>query len=172
MTDYEIRFTRLLKNTGIGFGIGLIVSIIIAVSRHYSLGDSAAMILVFTFLIGSLASVLISAKSGLVGAANGLIRTVFKGITTACFKMPTGSGIMFALSLVKAIIGFFLLIPLCLYIVISYPINLIYLGIMTMFERKGKLEEKASVIKILDILVPIISIILVIIICSVLIKCA
>ncbi len=137
MTDYEIRFKQLLKKTAIGFGIGFIVSLFLVIPAHDNLYGSVLSIILYTLLIGLVASVILSAKGVLLASTGNIITTIINGILRACFTVPSGSGFFFALSIIKAAIGVFLLVPILIYLVVSYPAKLIYLGVMTVLERKG-----------------------------------
>ena len=140
MTDYEIRFRQLLTKTAIGFGIGFIVSLFLVIPSHYTLLESIGCIFFYTLFIGLVASVILSAKSVLLTSTGNIITTIINGILRACFTVPSGSGFFFALSIIKAVIGVFLLVPILIYLVVSYPAKLIYLGIMTVRERTGAFE--------------------------------
>ena len=77
---------------------------------------------------------------------------------------------MLVFGIIKLFIGIIIMIPVGIFMALSYFFNLIYLGIMCLLEKKNKLEDKADLYETLDKLSPVLAGIVTVIFCIMIIK--
>lgn len=136
-----------------------------------NVGDFIAGFLVFTILFGSIASIIICAKTGTQGYMSSAVMHLWSGIKGLFFGSLLGGNVfLLVFGIVKLFIGMIIMIPVGLYMAVSYFLNLIYLGIMALLEKKNKLEDKADLCETLDKAVPAASLVIVAIFCFLIIK--
>ncbi|MBO4899210.1 MAG: hypothetical protein J5509_02875 [Lachnospiraceae bacterium] len=166
---YQERFKELLKYSGIGYGIGLVLSVILVMVIGYNgIGEFIGGVIVITIIVGSLISIVICSRSGVKGFMNGAITKIWSGIKHLFFGSLLGGGLgglLLIIGILKFFIGILIMIPIGLFMAVSYLLNLLYLGIMSGFEKRNKLEGKESLCKTLDKAVPVLSAIIVVILC-------
>ena len=166
--SYIERFRSILKNTAIGFAIGLIISIIIVLLTRSS---DFYMVLIFgTLFFGSAAAMVISLKKGASGFASSVISTIWSGMKTMFFSSLFRSSIFWGFGVAKLIIGLLLMIPVGLYMIISFFVNFIYTGIMALLEKLHIIREDSTIGVILDKVVAIGTIAVVVVISIAILK--
>ena len=170
--DYETRFKELLKTTAKGFGIGLVISIVLVLLMGIRVpGDFIGLTSIFTILFGSGISLVICSKTGAQGFMSGAVSRLWVGIKALFFgSIWGGSGILILFGIIKLFIGVIIMVPVGLYMAVSYFLNLIYLGIMCLLEKKEKLTDKDDLCAVLDKIVPVISLVVVAVLCVSIIK--
>lgn len=165
---YKQRFEELLITTAKGFGIGAAISLVLifVTGMATDIGVFILGFLFFTISFGSVASIIICAKTGAHGYMSSAAMQLWSGIKGLFFGNIFGGNIvLLALGIIKLFIGIIVMIPVGLYMVVSYFLNFIYLGIMSLLEKKNKLEDKLDLCKMIDKLVSAISLVIVIIFC-------
>lgn len=165
---YGQKFKELLMATVKGFGIGLILSILLLNMTKMAQGTSqfVGYLIVFTILIGSCASIIICSKSGVQGFLSGAVSHIWNGIENLFFGSIFGGNIYFLVfGLIRFVIGVIIMIPVAIYMAVSYFLNLIYYGIMALLERNNKLDDKSDLCEKLDKLVPVMSFVIVAFFC-------
>ena len=160
---YRERFKELLKITAKGFGIGLVISIIITALFNNAgavpgAGDFIGLVFVFTILIGSIASIIFCSKSGAQGFLSNAGVHLWQGMKGMFFGSIFGGDVfLLVFGLIKLFIGMILMIPVGTFMALSYFFNLIYLCIMCLLEKNNKLEGKANLCATLDKLVTVLA---------------
>lgn len=169
---YEDRFKELLIITAKGFGIGLVISIILTALIGVSgVGDFICVVFAFTIVCGSIVSIIVCSRTGAQGYMSGAVAHLWNGMKGMFFGGVLGGNAFFLIfGIIKLFIGIVIMIPVGLFMALSYFFNLIYLGIMCLLEKKSKLEDKAELCETLDKLVPIMAGIVTVIIGILIIK--
>ena len=169
---YEDRFKALLKTTAIGYGIGLIISLVLTIAVGASgVGDFIAGILVITIVFGSIISIFICSRNGSQGYMSSAVGHLWQGIKGLFFgSLLGGNVVLLVFGIVKLFIGIAIMIPVGIFMALSYFFNLIYLGIMALLEKKNKLEDKADLCEMLDKLTTVLAGIVTVIFCIMIIK--
>ena len=169
---YEDRFKELLVTTAKGFGIGLVISIILtAIMGVSGVGDFIGIVLAFTIVFGSIVSIIICSKNGTQGYMSSAVDHLWQGMKGLFFGSLLGGNVfLLVFGIIKLFIGIVIMIPVGVFMALSYFFNLIYLGIMTIFEKKNKLEDKADLCELLDKLAPVLAGIVTILFCIMIIK--
>jgi len=168
---YEERFKELMKTTAKGFGIGFIISTILSIwvfglSLDLILGD-----LILTIFIGGIISIILCSKNGAKEHMSGAISRVWDGMKDLFFSSIFGNNIYFLIfGLFKLFIGVIIMIPVGLFMAVSYFFNLIYLGIMFALEKNNKLDANNALCERLDTLIPILSGVITAVFCILVIK--
>lgn len=138
---YQERFRELLFKTLMGMGIGFIISIPISIPLSGgNIGNIIGLIILFTFLLGLVASIIICSASGVNGFLSASALKVFSGLKIAFFSSLSGGSMGIVIGITKMIIGCFIMIPISGFMVLSYFFNFIYLGIRAIIEKK---QEKS-----------------------------
>ncbi len=142
--NYTEKFKKICQYTLMGFGIGLVIGIVIGI-----LSKDFAAVIASTILIGSVAALIISTKSGLPGAIGTMGVNWIMGFFKSMIRGLMGGNIMVSLFilLVKLIIMFIVIIPVGIYLATSYILNFLYCGFMALNEKKSfvKIDEATSV---------------------------
>ena len=165
---YVERFKGLLITTAKGYGIGAVVALVLMLVTQMakSAGSFIGLFIVFTILFGSIVSIIICAKTGAQGYMSGAVSRLWTGIKGVFFGSILGlNPFLMLFGIVKFLIGLIIMIPVGIYMCISYFLNLIYLGIMAVLEKNGKLDNKEDLCETLDKVVSVVSLVIVIILC-------
>ena len=162
---YRERFKQMMISSGIGFGIGLVLSIIIVAATKMadSVGMFIAISLIFALLLGSIIAMIICARKDSQGVLSGAVTKIWGGIKGLFFSNLFGSPLMMVIGIIRVFIGLLVMLPIGIYMAVNYFLNLIYTGIMAIVEKKGKLEEKAELCEKLDKIVSIVSLVIVVV---------
>lgn len=170
--NYEQTFKELLKTTAKGFGIGLVVSVILtALMGVGGVGEFINIAIAFTIIFGSIISIVICSKSGAQGYMSSAVSHLWSGIKGLFFGSILGGDVFFLVfGIIKLFIGLIIMIPVGIFMALSYFFNLIYLGIMCILEKKNKLEDKADLCETLDKIAPALAGIVTVIFCIMIIK--
>lgn len=175
--NYKEKLKDLLKNTAKGFGIGAILSIILLLV----LGDDGPSVfefiegvIVWTAFFGPIASIIVCARNGeqeyLSKGFSHLWRGVVGFAAGVISCMTEGSIALFVFGIVRLFIGLIIVVPVAIFMAVSYVFNLIYLVIMVVLESGNKLDDKRQLCEMLDKLIPVLSGIVTVVYCIVIIK--
>ena len=171
---YQEKLKELLIMALKGMAIGLVLALIIQFTLFRADNEISTIlgqVFAMTVFFGLIATIIICTKSGTEGFINSAASRGFSGLSGVLFGgMVLGSPLLFALSLIKMVIGAIIMVPILIYMGISFVFNLIYIIVMCILEKNGKLNEKEDLCEILDKVMPILSIIVTIIICILIIK--
>ena len=163
--SYRERFFGILRNTLIGWGIGIALSVIlIIVTGSFNLEDGL-LLLLLGLLIGTIISIVICAKTGNRGFMSSAMTKLWGGMCALFFSGLSGSTFLLVIGIIRLLIGVAIMIPVGLYMVISYFVNFIYLGIMTLVEKFGKIDPESTLCTVLDKISALISVVIVVLIC-------
>ncbi len=163
--SYRERFFAILRNTLIGVGGGVAVAVVIILATGFTNTTDIQALLILGVLIGTIISIGICAKTGSRGFMSSAMLRLFTGIRSLFFSGLTGSAFLLVLGLVRLLLGLAIMIPVILYMAVSYFVNFIYLGIMALIESFAKIDPESTVCTILDKMVSVISIVLVALLC-------
>lgn len=153
MKPYSYRFHNILSATIKGFVIGGIASAIIAyliMLKNFKLGDYLIIVVSFTLVIGPICSIFVSAKDKTKENLQTKSVKMFYDLKNTFFGITFGFNALFALSLIKFVVGVILMVPLFVYMAFSYTCNFVYWGIMCVLEKANKLEGKSDLCRTLD----------------------
>jgi len=169
---YEDRFKELLVTTAKGFGIGVVISIVLtALIGASGVGEFIGAVIAFTIIFGSIISIIICSKTGAQGYMSGAVAHLWTGMKSLFFGSLLGGNVFFLVfGIIKLFIGIIIMIPVGIFMALSYFFNLIYLGIMYLLEKKNKLEDKAELCELLDKLAPVLAGIVTVVFCIMIIK--
>lgn len=171
--SYEERVKELAKGTAQGLGVALLISLAFffffvwhgkVKEITFTISDFETIIFATLFL-GATFSIIICARNGsqrfLFGSFNhflsGLCRTFFGGIATLDGGMNEIDAFFIVIGIFKMALGFVVMIPVIFYMIVSYLLNIIYLPIMFLLEKKTNLKTKTLLCQILDALVFVIA---------------
>lgn len=80
--NYVDKFKELLKTTAIGFGIGLVISVVLAILIGTSgVGEFIGVVIAFTIVFGSVVSIIICSRTGAQGYMSSVIGHLWSGIS-------------------------------------------------------------------------------------------
>lgn len=169
---YEDRFKELLITTAKGFGIGLVISVILtALIGAGGVGEFIGVVIAFTIVFGSIVSIIICSRSGAQGYMSSAVGHLWSGIKGLFFGSLLGGNVfLLVFGIIKLFIGIIIMIPVGIFMALSYFFNLFYLGIMCLLEKKNKLDDKAELCETLDKLSPVLAGIVTVIFCIMIIK--
>ena len=165
---YEITFKEIIKRMAIGLLIGLVLGgvLVFRLKLITDLGERVALTLAIAVLVGSIIAMVLCAKQNVQGFLSGTVQSIFGSVVNIFFSnVFAGSPILMALGVIKMFVGMIIMIPLGLYMAISFFLNIFYFGIMYILEKSHKLDGKAELCEKLDKIVPIVSVIIVVVIC-------
>lgn len=152
--SYKEKLAETGKALGISYIIGLAASVMLMILlKEFSL----AFLVEGTLLIGSLAAIFKTANADysptLVSAATGMLRNTFHAILGAvCSLNPVFIVLAMLGAFLWAVVGG----AVVLYLAICFPLNLLYLVVMTALEASGKTVSE-GLAAVLDQAVPVIS---------------
>lgn len=167
-TLYKNKFKGLLIATAKGFGIGMAISIVlVALIFGNSEGELVQMVelittlMSFTIILGLLISAFLYSKSStrnsFMGAASGSL------LGLGCLFVNSreeGNGPLAVIGIVNLFICLVIMIPVGIFMALSYFLNFIYLGIMFLLEKKNKLENRTKLCNVLDYLVSLLTVVI------------
>ena len=163
--SYRERFFGMLRSTLIGCGIGVAISAgLIIATGSFNKGDIMGFLLL-GLILGAAIGIIMCAKSGSKGYMSSAVIKLLHSMRALFFSSLTGSMILLIIGIIRFMIGVLIMIPVGLYIVVSYFINFIYLGIMTLVEKLAKIDAQRPLFQNLDKLVSLISGIIVLVMC-------
>ena len=158
----------MILHTIIGLGGGTaLATIAIIVFKRTSSTDKAG-ILILGLIAGLTVSVILCSKKGTLDFANNIIGKTLISILTMAFT-GFGSG-FWVLAILGVIFGIVLLVPLIVYMVISYCLNIIYYGLMALLESVKLINPDSKYCLFLDKLINLIAAAFAVFICIYLYK--
>lgn len=158
--NYTEKFKQLLKSTIVGFLIGLCISILftILVVKGEFLHYFNVIFTLTAFIFGPIAAIVVSSRYGLEKYIGTAANKIFLGIKGMFFGSTIGGGgAFFVIGAAKAIIGAIIMIPVILYMALSYVLNFLYFGIMALLEKGNKIQDKKALCESLDKMIPILA---------------
>lgn len=156
---YSERFKDMLIITAKGFGIGLVLSIILNIwVGNDGIIQLIGSTIITAIFLGAFASVIICIKND-----NGVSRFMGEAlsrIATGTLQFAIGgfngfSPALLVVGIIRFMLGLVVLIPVAVYVVMAYIVNFIYYGIMALLEKKSILKEKEELCEIIDKVVAI-----------------
>ena len=91
---YEDRFKELLITTAKGFGIGLVISVILtALIGASGVGEFLGVVIAFTIVFGSIVSIIICSRSGAQGYMSSAVGHLWSGIKGLFFGSLLGGNV-------------------------------------------------------------------------------
>lgn len=173
--NYREKLKDLLKNTAKGFGIGAVLSIILLILLgNKNVIEFIGGVILFTVLFGPIASIIICARNGeqeYLGKGFSHLWTGVAGFASGAISCLTeGSAILLVFGIIRLFIGLVIMVPVLIFMAVSYVFNLIYLVIMVMLEKGNKLDDKKQLCEMLDKLIPVLSGIVTVVYCILIIK--
>lgn len=91
---YGERFKELLKTTAKGFGIGLVISVILtALIGAGGVGEFVGVVIAFTIVFGSIVSIIICSRSGTQGYMSSAISHLWSGMKGLFFGSLLGGNV-------------------------------------------------------------------------------
>ena len=155
MKRYEEQLNKMLVFLGIGYGVGVIAAFVLSwLSYKEICSDFFMMGIVLWILIGSAISMIIISTRGIqnaaVNASVGIIRSMFGGLFTA----GIGSGLLLFIFILKIMAYLMITLVLALFMIVSFPLTIIYTVVMYFMEKSGK-EISDDTADTLDKIVPV-----------------
>ena len=173
---YSQRLKGILIDTAKGFGVGLLTGVFFAVvfGRFVYKGtvlECSLMGAAFFVGLGLIVTIILAAKdNSAVFIAEGLSHLLV-GFQAAFFGVFDGGNlILIMFGIIRYIIGFIILIPVGIWLAVSYVLHLIYLIIMTILEKTRVIEGKDRLCRFLDVAVQIVAAGVTLFICAIIIK--
>ena len=157
MKRYEMQLDNMLIYLGEGYVIGLVIAFIISwISYKEICVDFFGMGVVLAILIGSAISMILMSAKGIQNAALNMSFGFIKNLFSSFFSAGFGSGLLLFISFLKFMFCIFVSMIIFLYMMVSFPLTILYTVIMYFVEKAGKDIDESTANK-LDKLVPIIS---------------
>lgn len=142
-----------------GYLIGFVIGIIICFLTKIPLSGYAAILVLSGLGIGSLICAFLLASKGATDSLAARGMAFIKSMFRSMFANPGFIGLF----VVKMIMDFLIALGIGLFIMISFPLTIVYTFIMFLLEKNGK-RFKDSTIKLLDKVVPIVSTVIAIVV--------
>lgn len=157
MNTYGSKLKLMGKNVGKAFAIALGVGLIISICAGFfgeSFGTGVENTLAFGIVLGSLLSLVTTAKAGTASSLASMGMSFVHHLFLTCIStIGTWSIFGLVIGLVGLLVTAGIGLVMMLFLAISFPLNLLYLIVMTVLEQVKRLPSEEVTI-ILDKAVP------------------
>ncbi len=166
--NYSERFKNYLLITLKGFGVGLLISVILSFvffrPDKYGIDTFVIGVLVLFVPIGLIASIIFAYKDGDNYILGDMLSKVIDGIKNLFFGSALSANtiyigaILLIIGAIKIVIGLIVFSVVALFAGVTYVLNFVYYFIMCILEKCHVLDGKEKMCEILDKLVLVLSV--------------
>lgn len=170
MKRYEYQMKNLLATLAKGFGIGLVVSFLLALLIEGGFSISViGYALLIDLIVGSLISMFMTSSSGTQGGLANAAVNAGRGMIGGLFSAGFGGGVGMVFFIIELFFYGIIAGVLFLFAAISFPLTIVYTLVMFLIEKfKGEIDD--GVADILDKIVPVVAFVITAIIIILIIK--